>query len=299
MESWLPVAISVWRFHTAKSLRLKRWWSLLAMKLGNQSLWQHKCWTAWCEIQGQRVPKSRMLEQLSWIGADAVMLSGETAPPENIQSKASGPMRSVVWGSGPNHGCPCRHCLKPNTLYDSMSPSDQEMDAVAASACMAAIRMDAKVIVLITTTGKVARAVSRHRPTVPILAFCTDPQSWQEIAAPSWNHFITHTHTYIQYSKTPNQTTTQRESMMHRRHHWSIHLFIHSLLKMRPSQNIMMMMMMMRTTDEEESFRWNQNDSYRSLNWLASYSYILLRDDSCYLNYSTVLWIHTYIYLYL
>lgn len=107
-------------------------------------------------------------------GADAVMLSGETAagkyPIESIQA-----MRSVVWEADQIMDARA-DIVWSQKLHDGMSPSDQEMDAVAASACMAAIRMDAKVIMLITTTGKVARAVSRHRPTVPILAFCTDPQ---------------------------------------------------------------------------------------------------------------------------
>lgn len=61
-------------------------------------------------------------------------------------------------------------------LDDSMSPLEQELDAVAASAVRSARDMDAKAIILITMTGRVARAVVRHRPTVPVLAFCLDPQ---------------------------------------------------------------------------------------------------------------------------
>jgi pyruvate kinase len=57
-----------------------------------------------------------------------------------------------------------------------MSPLEQEMDAIAASACKSASQMGANMIVCITMSGQVARAVARHRPTVPVLAFCTDPQ---------------------------------------------------------------------------------------------------------------------------
>jgi pyruvate kinase len=61
-------------------------------------------------------------------------------------------------------------------LHDHMSPMEQELDAVAASAVRSARDMNAKAIILITATGRVARAVVRHRPTVPVLAFCLDPQ---------------------------------------------------------------------------------------------------------------------------
>jgi pyruvate kinase len=36
--------------------------------------------------------------------------------------------------------------------------------------------MGAKCIIVITMSGRVARAVAGHRPTVPVLAFCTDAQ---------------------------------------------------------------------------------------------------------------------------
>jgi pyruvate kinase len=54
-------------------------------------------------------------------------------------------------------------------LHESMSAMEQELDAVAASAVRSARDMNAKAIVLISMTGRVARAVVRHRPTVPVL----------------------------------------------------------------------------------------------------------------------------------
>lgn len=104
-------------------------------------------------------------------GADAVMLSGETAagkyPIESIKA-----MTSVV--------------TEADTIVDSrehivvdkrdLSVMERELDAVAASAVQSAKDMNAKLIILITMTGNVARAVALHRPSVPVLAFCTDPQ---------------------------------------------------------------------------------------------------------------------------
>ena len=104
-------------------------------------------------------------------GADAVMLSGETAagkyPIESLQA-----MTSVV--------------TEADRIVDSremivedkreLSPLELELDAVCASAVRSAKDMDAKLIILITMTGKTARAVALHRPNVPVLAFCNDPQ---------------------------------------------------------------------------------------------------------------------------
>lgn len=104
-------------------------------------------------------------------GADAVMLSGETAagryPIESVKA-----MASVV--------------TEADAIVDSttliiedkrdLTPMERELDAVAASAVQSAKDMKAKLIILITMTGNVARAVALHRPNVPVLAFCTDAQ---------------------------------------------------------------------------------------------------------------------------
>eukprot|EP00978_Attheya_sp_CCMP212_P036250 scaffold162932_cov35-Attheya_sp.AAC.1 len=44
------------------------------------------------------------------------------------------------------------------------------------AAVRGAVDLPAKLIVVITMTGKSARYIARHRPTVPVLAFCTDAQ---------------------------------------------------------------------------------------------------------------------------
>lgn len=107
-------------------------------------------------------------------GADAVMLSGETAagtyPIESVKSMASvvheadvirDDKRSVFW----NHG-----------FYERLPPNEQELESLAGSAVKSANVMDAKKIILISKSGAVARAVARHKPSVPVLAFCTDAQ---------------------------------------------------------------------------------------------------------------------------
>lgn len=118
-------------------------------------------------------------------GTDAVMLSGETAagkyPIESIQA-----MRSVLYeadniidaSNDENNNIKHQNntIIWNQTLHDSMNLMEQELDAVSASACRSAKDMNAKLIILITMTGRVARAVSRHRPNVPVLAYCTDQQ---------------------------------------------------------------------------------------------------------------------------
>jgi pyruvate kinase len=107
-------------------------------------------------------------------GTDATMLSGETAagnyPIESLQSMASivheadkirDDTGAVFWNDG---------------FYDHLPPAEQELDAVSAAAVRAAKAMGAKAIILITQSGRVARAVARHQPTVPVLSFCTDVQ---------------------------------------------------------------------------------------------------------------------------
>jgi pyruvate kinase len=109
-------------------------------------------------------------------GADAVMLSGETAagayPIESIKA-----MASVVWEADQIVNMQDSPNKEWNDeMHQAMSPNEQELDVVAASAVRSAQDKGAKMIVLITMSGQVARAVARHRPTVPVVAFCTNPQ---------------------------------------------------------------------------------------------------------------------------
>lgn len=107
-------------------------------------------------------------------GADSVMLSGETAagayPIDALKSMASVLVEadhilteegSMIWSQ---------------SLHESLSPKEQEMDGVAAACVKAASVMNVSKIIMISRKGKIARAVARHKPHVPVLAFCTDPQ---------------------------------------------------------------------------------------------------------------------------
>ncbi|KAL9181171.1 hypothetical protein ACHAXT_009976 [Thalassiosira profunda] len=111
-------------------------------------------------------------------GADAVMLSGETAagayPIESLQA-----MRMIVKEADAIiDGQPSLKRVNINeTLVDiSNIQEDQCLHAVSKSAVKSARDLGAKLIIVITVTGKVAKFVASHRPTVPVLAFCTDAQ---------------------------------------------------------------------------------------------------------------------------
>lgn len=107
-------------------------------------------------------------------GADAVMLSGETAagayPIESIKSMASVVHEADVIKDD------LAHMAWNQEFYDKLTSEEQELESVAASSVKAAMVMKADKIMLITASGKVARAVARHKPNVPVLTFCTDPQ---------------------------------------------------------------------------------------------------------------------------
>lgn len=111
-------------------------------------------------------------------GADAVMLSGETAagtyPIESLQA-----MRMIVKEADDIFdGAPSLNRVNVNeSLVDTSNiQEDQCLHAVAKSSVKSARDLGAKLIIVITSSGKVAKIVASHRPTVPVLAFCTDPQ---------------------------------------------------------------------------------------------------------------------------
>jgi pyruvate kinase len=109
-------------------------------------------------------------------GADAVMLSGETAagkyPLESIKA-----MKGVLSESEE-----IKLAKKDVYFHDrdittsSRTYLEEEMHVVASSAVKTALEMDVKAIIVLSQTGTTARAVAMHKPCVPVLAFCTDIQ---------------------------------------------------------------------------------------------------------------------------
>jgi len=102
-----------------------------------------------------------------WDGADAVMLSGESASGKHpllavqmmdrIVREAEG--HSAMWSGSPPP------VLRPPAPFP---------DVVAASACRAALESGAVAIACFTRSGSTARLLSRFRPPVPIIAFSPD-----------------------------------------------------------------------------------------------------------------------------
>lgn len=111
-------------------------------------------------------------------GADAVMLSGETAagtyPVESLQAMRmiAREADQIMLGAASLN----RVNVDESLVDISNIQEDQCLHAVAKSSVKSARDLDAKLIIAITTSGKVARFVASHRPTVPVLAFCTDVQ---------------------------------------------------------------------------------------------------------------------------
>jgi len=105
-------------------------------------------------------------------GADSVMLSGETAagayPIEALKSMSSVLVEAdVILKKEGNFN---------EDLHKELTATEQEMDGVAASCVKAASIMNVSKIIMISRKGRFAKAIARHKPQVPVLAFCTDPQ---------------------------------------------------------------------------------------------------------------------------
>jgi pyruvate kinase len=108
-------------------------------------------------------------------GTDALMLSGETAigkyPAETIATMSAIAVRTEqAWLKGELSGCP-------------ELPPPQDIDAnVAYASNLVAQSIQAKAIVIHTTTGATARRVACHRPFIPIVALTSHPESRRRLA---------------------------------------------------------------------------------------------------------------------
>jgi pyruvate kinase len=108
-------------------------------------------------------------------GADAVMLSGETAkgtyPVQAVETMARIITRTEreirVW-------------QRPSSLPPVASQTVP--DAVSHAAVTIAEQMQAKVILSLTQSGSTARMVSKYRPGCPIAGVTVEPRTWRELA---------------------------------------------------------------------------------------------------------------------
>ena len=99
-------------------------------------------------------------------GADAVMLSGESAngqyPVESVEM-----MQSIIAAAEADtafHTKGEKVLQTPNSPYES-----------TAWAAVAAVRQDqAKTIIIMSKTGETARLVAKYRPDVPVVCICAD-----------------------------------------------------------------------------------------------------------------------------
>ncbi len=110
-------------------------------------------------------------------GSSAVMLSGETAagayPVEAVRA-----MARIVEQAENN----TQYIQKINDERFIISTTGE---ALSHSACTLARDLQAKAIVVCTTTGKTARMVSRFRPQIPIIGLTTDEKAFRQLAL-SW-----------------------------------------------------------------------------------------------------------------
>jgi pyruvate kinase len=94
-------------------------------------------------------------------GTDALMLSAESASGK-YPFKAIRTMHEIA--------CEVE---KTSDIYYHLSLQEETMEvptAIAASACVTAMKINAKAVVCLSTTGKTAQLISSFRPKMPILA---------------------------------------------------------------------------------------------------------------------------------
>lgn len=94
-------------------------------------------------------------------GSDALMLSAESA-------SGKFPFRAIRT----MHEIACE-VEKTSDIYYHLSLTEESMDvpaAIAASACVTAMKIGAKAVVCLSTTGRTAQLASSFRPKVPIIA---------------------------------------------------------------------------------------------------------------------------------
>ena len=111
-------------------------------------------------------------------GTSAIMLSGETAagkfPIEAVKTMAAIAVRTEA-------DINYNKRLRNRGLEDHMGVAD----AMAHAACTTAMDINAKAIVTVSKSGETARLLCKYRPTPPIIACVTTPQTYRHLSL-SW-----------------------------------------------------------------------------------------------------------------
>ncbi|MFK7848774.1 MAG: pyruvate kinase [Rhodothermales bacterium] len=110
-------------------------------------------------------------------GSDALMLSGETAVgkyPIRVVEAMDLIIREAE-----------RQDLHPSLGAESNWLTESLTESISYNAYELADQVDAKAIVCLTSSGKTARAISRHRPNIPIYAF-TNHEKVVQVLALTW-----------------------------------------------------------------------------------------------------------------
>lgn len=115
-------------------------------------------------------------------GSDAIMLSGETAvgkfPVQALETMVR--IASEIEESGVMEYGPLYETVGEDHLRHGATVREH---AVAAATVGAARDMGSPAIIVITRSGFAARLVSSYRPSAPIWAVCTDPETYRQLSA--------------------------------------------------------------------------------------------------------------------
>jgi pyruvate kinase len=125
-------------------------------------------------------------------GSDAVMLSDETTvgkhPTRAVEIMAAiaatteaGAMEAAV-PAGATDALPSTIWARGTAWPAGSGGVEATIEAFAVAACDLAARLDARVIVTLTTLGRTARYVAKFRPRQPILAGTTRPETYRRLA---------------------------------------------------------------------------------------------------------------------
>jgi pyruvate kinase len=109
-------------------------------------------------------------------GADAVMLSGESAkgkyPIQSISTMQMILREAEKAGESLDHN---------RTRYIHKAPAERRLHALAEAAVLAADKINAKLIIVLSHRGQTARVVAKYRPRQAIMAMCTNPKAARQL----------------------------------------------------------------------------------------------------------------------